>query len=206
MLHTVFHAQRNAFKINISFGFIINNVETQEKRYYYPSQNGFIFEQPLVVADEDDLQRVLQRVGEVDWTEYVREKKPNSKWQVALLTNVAFHVYPLVDRPIGRGEGNLPTWLVENRGLDALERDERTGKLYKDNLCYFRCLSRYRGRSLKNLERKTKKLATQYFQTFRTEQKFSGVQLNDLHSLDRLFGVHTFIYTLDEDGKVRLIH
>ena len=140
MLHTVFHAQRNAFKINISFGFIINNVETQEKRYYYPSQNGFIFEQPLVVADEDDLQRVLQRVGEVDWTEYVREKKPNSKWQVALLTNVAFHVYPLVDRPIGRGEGNLPTWLVENRGLDALERDERTGKLYKDNLCYFRCL------------------------------------------------------------------
>jgi len=202
MLHAIFRKQRNAFKINISFGFILKNIETQEKRYYYPSQNGFIFDQPLVVANEDDLQRVLQSVGEVDWIEYARKEKPNSKWQVAHLTNVAFHVYSLVNRPIGRGERKLPSWLVENRGLDALERDKRTGKLYNDNLCYFRCLLRYRGCNLKNLKRKTKKL----FQTFGAEQKFSGVQLNDLHSLDRLFGVHTFVYELDEHGKVQLIH
>ena len=27
-----------------------------------------------------------------------------SKWDITLLTNVAFHVYPLVDRPTGLGE------------------------------------------------------------------------------------------------------
>ena len=64
MLRTIFRAQKNAFKINLAFGFILSNVETGEKRYYYPSQNGLIFDQPLVVADEADLQRVLQRVGE----------------------------------------------------------------------------------------------------------------------------------------------
>ena len=58
----IFRSQRNAFKINMSFGFILS-----------------IFHQPLVVADEPDLQRVLQRVGEVDWLEYVRQQKRNSK-------------------------------------------------------------------------------------------------------------------------------
>ena len=51
-----------------------------------------IFDHPLVVADEADLQRVLQHVGETDWLEYVREQKPNSKWRIALLTNLAFHL------------------------------------------------------------------------------------------------------------------
>lgn len=59
-----------------------------------------------------------------------------------------------MDRFIGRGEGNLFFWLVENRGFDALEKDKYIGKLYDDNLCYFRCLVRYLGYSLKNFERK----------------------------------------------------
>ena len=142
MLQAIFRTQRNAFKINLSFGFILSNVETGEKRYYYPSQNGFIFDQPLVVADEDDLQRLLQRVEETDWLEYVRQQKPNSKWRIALLTNVAFHLYPLVDRSTGRGKKDkLAKWLIENRALDALEKDQNTGKFYADNWCYFRCLA-----------------------------------------------------------------
>ena len=56
---------KNAFKIKMLFGLILSNVETGEKRYYYPSQNGFIFDQPLGVADEADLQRVLQYIQQV---------------------------------------------------------------------------------------------------------------------------------------------
>ena len=59
MLRAIFRAQTNAFKINLAFGFILSNVETGEKRYYNPSQNGLIFDQPLVVMDEADLRRVL---------------------------------------------------------------------------------------------------------------------------------------------------
>ena len=93
-----------------------------------------------MVADEADLERVLQLVGETFWLEYVRQQKPNSKWRIALLTNVAFHLHSMEDRPIGRGKiaGQLPKWLVENRGSDALEKDRQTGKLYADHLCYFR--------------------------------------------------------------------
>ena len=79
MLQAIFRAQRNAFKVNLAFSFILSNVETGEKQYYYPLQNGLIFDQPLVVADEADLERVLQHVGETDWLDYVRQQKPNSK-------------------------------------------------------------------------------------------------------------------------------
>ena len=58
MLRAIFRGQKNAFKINLAFGFILSNVETSERRYYYPSQNGLIFDHPLVVADEADLQKV----------------------------------------------------------------------------------------------------------------------------------------------------
>ena len=98
-----------------------------------------------------------------------------------MLTNVAFHVYPKEDRPIGRGaKGKLPKWLIENRGLDALEKDKLAGKLYADNLCYFRCLARYQGCGLANLERKTKELASRYFATVEHPESFAGVQLRDL--------------------------
>ena len=99
---------------NNSFGFILSNVKKGERRYYYPSQNGFIFNQPLLVAEENDLLRVLQRVGKVDCLGYVRQQKLNSKERIALLTNVAFHVYPLVDRPIGRGTKGMVSFVPVN--------------------------------------------------------------------------------------------
>lgn len=48
---------------------------------------------------------------------------------------MGFHLYPLVDKPIGRGKkGKLPKWRIEYRGLDALEKDQHIGKLYADKL------------------------------------------------------------------------
>lgn len=100
----------------------------------------------------------------------------------------------------------MPEWLIENWGLDALEIDQETGKLYADNLYYFQCLARHHGCSLKNLERKTKELASRYFTTLENPESFAGVHLRDLHNLDKLFGIHTFIYSLGEDQKVELVH
>ena len=137
MLRAIFRAQRNAFTINLAFGFILSNVETGEKRYYYPSQNGFIFDQSPVVADEVDLWKCFSVWGRRIGSSTPSNSKPNSKWRIALLT-MAFQLFPMEDRPVGRGKiaGQLPKWLVENRGLDALEKDQRTGKLYADHLCF----------------------------------------------------------------------
>ena len=112
-----------------------------------------------MVADEDDLQRVLQHVEETDWFEYVRQQKPNRKWRIALLTNMAFHVYPLIDQPIGYGEkSKLPKWLIKNRGVAALEEDKQASKFYVDNLCYFLCLAKPLGCILKKLGKKDQRI------------------------------------------------
>jgi len=112
------------------------------------------------------------------------------------------------DRPLGRAKiaGQLPKWLVENRGLDALEKNKNTGQLYADHLCYFRCLARYWGCGLKNLERKTRELVSTYLATLEQPESFAGVRLRDLHVLDNLFGMHVLVYALGEDGNVELVH
>ena len=118
---------------------------------------------------------MLHSLGETDWLEYVRQQNPNSKWRISLLTNVAFHLYPMEERPIGRGKiaGRLPKRLLEYRGLDAPEKDQRAGKLYADDLCYFRCLAQHQGCGLKKLERETQELAFTYLATLENPQSFA---------------------------------
>jgi len=78
--------------------------------------------------------------------------------------------------------------------------------LYADHLCYFQCLARYRGCDLKNLATKTQELASTYLATLERPRSFAGVRLRDLHALDKLFGMHTFVCALGEDGNVELVH
>jgi len=124
--------KKTALKINIAFGFILRNTEKGEVKYYYPSQNGFLYEEPDLISDEDDLNRFLHKIQDTDWQEFVRRQKSNSKWRVSLLCNVALHIYKLPDIPIGPGK-RLPSFIVENRGVDALEANFQTGKPYEDN-------------------------------------------------------------------------
>ena len=166
-------------------------LEQETSHIYLASQSGLVFDQPLVVADEADLWRVLRCVGETDCLEYVRQQTPNSKWRIALLTNVSFYLYPMEDNPIGHGKitGQLPKWLVENRGLYALEKDKNSGKLYADHLC----LARHQGCGLKTLARKTQELPSSYLATLEHPESLAGVRLRDLHARDKLFGMHTFV-------------
>ena len=55
MVRRIFRQQTTAFKINLSFGFILRNVETGELRYYHSSQNiSRFFDVPHLVRTEED--------------------------------------------------------------------------------------------------------------------------------------------------------
>jgi hypothetical protein len=55
------------FKINLSFGFILRNVETGELRYYHSSQNNSrFFDAPHLIRTEED----LERLGSLVWSRY----------------------------------------------------------------------------------------------------------------------------------------
>ena len=59
---------------------------------------------------------------------------------------------------------------------------------------------------MKNLERKTQELASTYLATLEHPESFADVHLIDLSALGKLFGMHTLVYSLKEDGDVELVH
>lgn len=91
--------------------------------YFYPSQNGLVFYDPALVTNQEDLETLFKKVGDMDWMEWMRKEKPNSKWRIAITCGVAICICNIIQMPIGRrGQYILPSFIVENRGVDALEK------------------------------------------------------------------------------------
>ena len=144
-LDEIFTDQSTVFKLNVSFGFILRNNETGDLQYHYASRNNnHLFEAPFQITTAADLQQVREALRNIDILEWVRQQRPNSKWIVDQVTNITFFITKLRGHPIGRGQ-NLPHYIVENRGLEALENNFQTGKPYNDNLCFFRALAVHNG-------------------------------------------------------------
>ena len=131
-LSRIFADQSTVFKVNFAFGFIPRNTETGALQYHHPSaNNNLVLEQPFLVSNQDDLDRLYQEINNIDFLEWVRQQRPNSKWIVDVVTNVTWFVTKLRDHPIGRGK-YLPGYIVDNRGIEPLESNSKTGKPYED--------------------------------------------------------------------------
>ena len=196
-LEQIFTDQNTVFKINVFFGFILRNNETDVLQYYYASRNNnLLFDSPFQIVTAADLQQVRQTLEDTDILEWVRQQRPNSKWVVEQVTNVTFFVTKLRDHPIGRGK-ILPHYIVENRGIVPLDRDKNSKKPYKDNLCFFRALALHNGCHAKKLERDTQHYYERYRETMKEKKKFRGVKIEDLSDLERLFEVNIFVYSLE---------
>ena len=116
MVHRIFREQTTAFKINLSFGFFLRNIETGELRYYHPSQNNArFFDVPHLIRTEEDLERFLDELSRHDILEYIRQQRPDTKWVVHLQTNVTFYLNKLIQHPIGARVA--PDFFLRNKGL-----------------------------------------------------------------------------------------
>jgi len=156
-LDDIFNDQNTVFKINVSFGFILRSNETNRLQYHYASRNNNqVFDQPFIIATRADLEQLRQALLNLDVLAWAQQRRPNSKWIVDLITNMTFFVTKVRGHPIGRGK-NIPHYIVENRGIEPLDRNHRTGKPYNDNLCFFRALALHHGFHTKNLETESKR-------------------------------------------------
>ena len=198
MVRRIFRQQTTAFKINLSFGFILRNVETGELRYYHSSQNNArFFETPHLTRTEEDLERFLEELSRHDMLEYIRQQRPDTKWVVHLLTNVTFYVNKLFDHPIG-ARVVLPDHILKNKAVVALVGGSHGA--YTDNLCFFRCLAVHRGVvDVQALDTPAKTYYRQYLQQQdMTPAGFKGVTLDDLVVLEQVFSLNVYVYDLQE--------
>ena len=69
-LNRIFADQTTVFKVNFSFGFILRNTETGALQYHHPSaNNNLVLEQPFLVSNREDLERLYQQIAEIDYLE-----------------------------------------------------------------------------------------------------------------------------------------
>ena len=200
-LSRIFADQTTVFKVNFAFGFILRNTETGALQYHHPSaNNNLVFEQPFLIATPDDLERAVQEINNIDFLEWVRQQRPNSKWVVDLVTNITWFITKIRDHPIGRGK-YLPGYIVDNSGITPLDRNIQTGKPYEDNLCFFRCLALHNGYHTKNLERDTQYYYQQYRDAGLSKKKFDGVKLSELDQLEKVYEVNIQVYSLNSSTE-----
>ena len=156
----------------MSFGLILRNNGNGALQYYYASRNNEqVFEALFQITTAADLQQVREALLNLDVLEWVRQRRPDSKWVVEQVTNVTFFVTKLQGHPIGRGT-YLPSYLAENHGLVALDRNHNNGKVYSDNLCFFCALALHNGCRQKNLERDAHHYYERYREIFLRKRNF----------------------------------
>ena len=85
----IFAAQTTAFKINISYGFIIRIRTSGRYRYYHSSCSccGRYLDEPSLITNAETFENFLERIKEPDILKWALSQRPNSDWVVELVTN-----------------------------------------------------------------------------------------------------------------------
>ena len=194
-LFLLFEEQTTAFKVNVSFGFILKQKATSRLRYYHSSNNccGRYLEEPSLITNRDDFESFLERIRESDILQWAVAQRPNSDWVCEHVTNATFFFNRIVDHPIGCVGVTLPDYVKNNKAIVGLAKDEH-GAIYNDNLCLFQCLALHLGRE-------AAALYAEYTDT--SVHDFAGVTLDDLHKVESKFETNVVVYQLVEidNGK-----
>ena len=187
----IFAAQTTAFKINISYGFILRNRTSDRYRYYHSSCNccGRCLDEPSLITNADTFENFLERIKEPDILKWALSQRPNSEWVVELVTNVTYFVNRILQHPIGCVDVVLPDYVKRNKAIVGLVKDHH-GRSYVDNLCLFRCLGLHLGQDAKTIY-------TKY--TDQPVWKFEGVVIDELPKVESVFEVNIVVYNLREE-------
>ena len=198
----VFRAQKNAFKVNLSMGLILQHKTSGEYRFNWSSQNNqLLFLKPSLIRNSVDKASFIKALNEICLINKVL--RPNSEWIFVKVTNIEFFIYKMPGIAIGSSV-DLPAHLIRNKGLLSLTKDKR-GKTFTDKKCFFRCLALYFETPLNGIERKTNKLLKTYCEKA-SITNFDGIYLEQLEEISRIFGVPINVYQQDENRNTNLLY
>ena len=197
----VYNDLPSAAKVNISFGFVLQNVQDREEfRYYYAADNNPIFLNPVIISD---LNLIKTRLRGDDFLPNLLTQRPDTKWKFYCVTNVTFFVFLLSGVPLGCIDLPIPSILLRNPLVKCFVSDSELVP-YRDNLCMFRALA-YDLYGNEDLQQNTKNLLQQFLSKLRADgADFQGIEENDITILEELIDRNIQIFTilLDDDSKM----
>ena len=140
-LRAVWRELTTRAKINCSFGFILEEMETKELRYYHSSSNNAAYyAYPKLITMEPMLRDFYDTLEQEDVKEVLIRKRPDTRWRIRMVTNVTFYFFKLAG--MGKiGAAPKPKLVKNLKATLTLSKNPRTGKAFEDNLCFFRCLA-----------------------------------------------------------------
>ena len=196
--------EENAFRINLAFGFILRNRETGRYRYFRPYyQQGFMTH-PFRIASPDDIRALERHLKSKDFFQEVLNKRPNTKWEIELLTNLHAIVYPL-DFAAGAVFNSLPDFISSSKSIVGLDVDY-SGAPYQDYLCIFRCLAYHRTHS-RYTDVEGRSLFKEYSEFCRLDEStFKGIAFEDISEFEECFAINVMVYCLDENKEAATLY
>jgi len=173
----IYEDQNQTFKLNLSLGVILKNIETGDFRYFIPDKHFEVLTSPAIVNKRSDLKKILTSLKNIDLTgDYIRLKRDSTKWQPHFVTNINYNVYN-TGYPMGTYvTNNLPLYISKKKCIKTLTTDPISKRRYKDHLCMFRALV-YHNKQEQNLREKTK----EYFETWVEKQGINITYLKNLY-------------------------
>ncbi|KAK3721433.1 hypothetical protein QZH41_020690, partial [Actinostola sp. cb2023] len=76
-LQQILTDQSTVFKINLSFGYILRNNETDELTYYHTSANNHrLFDEPYLITNPNNLQQLIDDLHNTDFIEWIKQQRP----------------------------------------------------------------------------------------------------------------------------------
>ena len=211
----IFEQQSSSFKLNISFGVILYNIETREFRYFKPYNSDFVFTRPISITRVEDLENLRDEIMNLDILTHILTQRPNTKFKPVLITNVRF-VITSTGFNLGSSDF-LPKYILKKKCILTLHKNSN-GKLYHDNLCLFRCLLAHRSKIKFVRKEETFRLYrafTTYMEgnhsnhgmEFKEDPTlFLGIGLKEIHFFELCFKVNINIFELESDGFCQAVY
>ena len=74
LMFLIFLCQTNAFKINLSFSFILQHRETGMFRYHYANNNDQLLNSPCLIRNQHDLDNLLDFLASQDFQSHLKDQ------------------------------------------------------------------------------------------------------------------------------------
>ena len=196
----------NAVKLNFSIGFVMQNIETGEYRFYYAEKNNYVLNDMFQISTPGDIIALLNMIREIDIIETICQDRPNTKYKLVYITNVLYDIHPL-DYKFGNDNIVLPDYVMNKRCITSLVRTIHGNDITSDKLCAFRAISCHQLPNNRNIETRTKENFALWIQTHKvTLETFDRISLKDLPLLEELFQINICAYNLHEDDTAQVLY
>ena len=191
--------QKKAFKMSISLGYNLINIQTGEERYWSPGKGTYVFDDVIQINNRADIKsRIMDKLINTDLAS--RINYPSSAYKLDEINAFHMSIMP-IDHRLGDDKIVIPKVITNNRHVVNYPNTE--------NKCVFYCIAGFFNpdKQYRRLQGPVKELFKQYCKLKEIEyslpyfKSFEGVDLINFDELEECFKINICVFEMDLDTQ-----